>query len=94
MRDDGGSGWGESCGGGEKWSCSEYTLKVKLTGVKQAKKNPEIFKKDNQQGPTVQHRELCSMLCGSLDGKGVSGRMDTCIYMAESLYCSSETIIT
>ena len=22
-----------------------------------------IFKMDNQQGPTVQHRDLCSMLC-------------------------------
>ena len=40
MRDDGGSGWGESCRGGEKLSCSKYTLKVKLTGVKQAKKKP------------------------------------------------------
>ena len=29
-----------------------------------------IFKMDNQQGPTVQHRELCSVLCGSLDGRG------------------------
>ena len=31
---------------------------------------------DNQQGPTVEHRELCSVLCGSLDGRGVWGRMD------------------
>ena len=30
-----------------------------------------IFKIDNQQNPTAQHRELCSMLYGSLDGKGV-----------------------
>ena len=29
------------------------------------------FKMDKQQGPTVQQRELCSMLCGSLDGRGV-----------------------
>ena len=36
-----------------------------------------LFKLDNQQGPTVQHRELCSMLCGSLDGRGDWGRMDT-----------------
>ena len=28
---------------------------------------------DNQQGPTVEHVELCSMLCGSLDGMGVWG---------------------
>ena len=31
--------------------------------------------------------ELCSGLCGSLDG-----RMDTCICMAESLHCPPETI--
>ena len=30
-----------------------------------------IFKMVNQQGPTVQHMELCSMLCGNLDGRGV-----------------------
>ena len=36
--------------------------------------------------------ELCSMLCGSLDGRRVWGRMDTCIRMAESLCCSPETI--
>ena len=38
--------------------------------------------------------ELRSMLCGSLDGMGVGGRMDTCICMAESLPCSPETITT
>ena len=27
------------------------------------------------------NKELCSMLCGSLDGRGVWGRMDTCICM-------------
>ena len=30
-----------------------------------------IFKIDSQQGPTVQHRELFSALCGRLDGRGV-----------------------
>ena len=49
---------------------------------------------DNQQGPAVQHRELCSMLCGSLDGRELWGRMDTCIWMAESLHCLPETIRT
>ena len=34
------------------------------------------------------------MLCGSLDGRGVWGRMNTCICMAESLICSTETITT
>ena len=46
-----------------------------------------ITNKDN-------HRELCSMLRGSLDGKGVWGRLDTCICMAESLHCPPETITT
>ena len=36
----------------------------------------------------------CSVLCGSLDGRGLWGRMDTCICMAESLHCSTETITT
>ena len=52
-----------------------------------------VFKMDHQQGPAVEHRELCSVLCGSLDGRGVWRRMDTCICMAESLCCSPETII-
>ena len=51
-----------------------------------------LVKMDIQQGPTVKHKELCSVLCGSLDGKGFLGRMDTCIYMAGSLYCPPETI--
>ena len=51
-----------------------------------------MLKMDNQQGHTVQHRELYSMLCGSPDGRGVWGRMDTCICTAESLRCSPETI--
>ena len=38
--------------------------------------------------------EFFSVLCGRLDGKGVWGRMDTCIYMAESLCCPPETIVT
>ena len=32
-----------------------------------------LFKVDNQQDPTVQHMELCSMLCGSLDGRKFGG---------------------
>ena len=34
------------------------------------------------------------MLYGSLAGRGVWGRMDTCICMAESLCCPPETIRT
>ena len=43
---------------------------------------------------TVDHRELCSMLGGSLDGKGVWGENGSCIRMAESLCCLPETITT
>ena len=32
------------------------------------------------------------MICGSLDGRGLWGRMDTCVYMAESLFWPSEII--
>ena len=45
----------------------------------------------NQQGPTVQNRELCSVLRASLDRRGIGGRMDTRICMAESLRCSPES---
>ena len=48
------------------------------------------YLKCNHQGPTVELMELYSMLCGSLDGREVWGRM----HMAESLHCLPETIIT
>jgi len=50
-----------------------------------------IFKMDNHQGPYYIAQYLCSISCGSLVGRGVLGRMDTCVYMLESL-CNSETI--
>ena len=53
-----------------------------------------IFKMDKQQGPTIEHRELCLMLCGRLDGKGVWVRKNTCIFMAESLCCTPGSIKT
>ena len=34
------------------------------------------------------------MLCASLDGRGVWGRMDACVCLAESFHCSPETITT
>ena len=46
--------------------------------------------KHTEQAPTLQHMEVCSVLCGSLDGRGVWGRMDTCICIAESFRCSPE----
>ena len=40
----------------------------------------------------MQHRELCSLLFGSLDGRGVSRRMDTGTCMTKSLCCPPETV--
>ena len=48
-------------------------------GVGDGHVHTATFKMDNQRGPAVQHRELCAMLSGSLDGRGVWGRMDTCV---------------
>ena len=44
-----------------------------------------VFNMENQQGPAGQHRELCSRTGGSLDGRGVWGRMAMRICLAESL---------
>ena len=46
------------------------------------------------KGTYCEAQGLCSVLCGSLDGREVWGRMDTCIWMAESLHCSPDTITT
>ena len=51
-----------------------------------------VFNREKQRGPAGQHRELCSVSRGSLDGRGVWGRMDTCACMAEPLCCPPETI--
>ena len=42
--------------------------------------------------PAEQHGVLCSVLRASLDGRGVLGRMDAGMCMAESLSCSPETV--
>ena len=40
-----------------------------------------VFNMENKQGPAAQPRELSSMSRGSLDGRGVWGRRDTCTYI-------------
>ena len=40
-------------------------------GVWDRQVHTAIFKMGNQQGPPVEHRELCSVLRGRLDGRGV-----------------------
>ena len=34
-----------------------------------------VFEMDNQQGPSVQPRELCSILCNKLNGKVIWKRI-------------------
>ena len=51
-----------------------------------------VFNMENQQGPAGQHGELCSMSCGSQDGRAVWGRVDTRTCTAESLHYSPEAI--
>ena len=53
-----------------------------------------IFKINNQQGPTVQHKERCSIFCNKLNGKRIGERIDTCICITESLCCTPETNTT
>ena len=45
-----------------------------------------------QLSSLVYYREHYSMLYGNLNGRGIWGRMDTCICMVELLYCTPETI--
>ena len=55
-------------------------------------KNEKIsFTMDSQQGPTVQHRELCSVLYDSLDRRGIWGRMDMYAWV---ILLSPKTITT
>ena len=42
----------------------------------------------------LEHRELCSVSCGSLDGRGIWRKRDICMSMAESFCCLPETITT
>ena len=70
---------------------SKQRGKISLNSYLPTVRHTAIFKIDNQE-PTVEHVELFSMLCGSLDGKGVWRRMDTGRCMAKSLRCSPETM--
>ena len=61
-----------------------------------------IFKMDNQQGPTVWHREHCSMLCINNNEflrkanlkKNIYMYIYICIYICESLRCTPATNTT
>ena len=42
------------------------------------------FNMENQQGPAVQHRGLCSMLCNKQNGKRILKRIGPCVCVTES----------
>ena len=48
---------------------------------------------DNQQGPTVQRREICSVPCNDPHGKRIWKRMAVCACITESLRYVPEMII-
>ena len=56
--------------------------------------HPTISKIDNHQGPTVQHRELYSILYSNLYGKRIWKKVDTCVCTADPLCCTPETNAT
>ena len=72
----------------------EWETGVRDLGSLDGQVHTATLQVDNQQEPTAQHMELCSMLRGSLDGRRVWGKMHTCICMAESLHSSLVTITT
>ena len=53
-----------------------------------------MYKTEKQREPTVQHRELYSVLCGDLYGKELQKKGDTCIHVIDSLCCTEKTNIT
>ena len=53
-----------------------------------------VFKMDNQQGPKVQHRELCSILYNNLKREKNGKVIDKYIGITESLCCIPETKTT
>ena len=82
--------WNQSLFTAERFSASnlvEILFQVTI-------KHTAIFKLDNQQGPTVQHRELCSIFCNNLIGKRIWKRIHICICITESLCCTPETNTT
>ena len=40
----------------------------------------------NNEGPTVFHKKVCSILCNDSKGKEYEKKIDTCICLAEALY--------
>ena len=49
-----------------------------------------LYLKQINNKDLLEHMELCSMSCGSLDGRGTWRGMDPCLCMAESLRGSPE----
>ena len=57
-------------------------------GVWDGRGHTAVFNMENQQGPAAQHGEVCSMSCGSVDGRGVWGRMDAIVHVQLSPFAA------
>ena len=75
-------------------SCFLQRHKAKPSVLLRIQIQAAIFKTGIQQGPTVSHKEPCSVLCGRLDGREFGGEWIHGYCMDESLCCPSETITT
>ena len=64
------------------------------TTAHQAPVYTAIVKMDNQQRPTVQFMELCSMLYANLESREFGWEWMHVLWMAEFLHCSPETTTT
>ena len=51
-----------------------------------------IYRVDEPQGPTVEHRDLCSISCDKPSWKRIWTRMDLCV--TKSLGCTAERNVT
>ena len=56
-------------------------------GYEQTHMHTAIFNIDNQQGPTVRNRELCSVLCNYLNGNLKNKRHRYRYKLSHSAYC-------
>ena len=55
-----------------------------IQGVWDGHVHTAVFKTDNQQGPAVEHKELCSVLCVSLEGREFRGQSGQFSSVAQS----------
>ena len=69
----------------EKWTCRLWLPKGK------GREHATLYKIDNQWGPTVAHRKLCSIFCNNLQGKRIWKIICMYIYIYNWTICLKPT---